>query len=36
MLLDFFDLARDASKGGTWVLAFFGLRELIDFPANLL
>ncbi|HMB23901.1 MAG TPA: hypothetical protein VKP08_13760, partial [Anaerolineales bacterium] len=36
MLLDFSDLAADASRRGKWGLTFFCLRELIDFPVNLL
>lgn len=36
MLLDFLDMATDASNRGKWALLFFCLRELIDFPVNLL
>ncbi len=36
MLLDFSDLAIDASKKGNGALMLFCLRELVDFPINLL
>ncbi len=36
MLLDFSDLAADAGKKGNLALMFFCLRELVDFPFNLL
>lgn len=36
MLLDFSDMAKDASKKGMYSLVSFCLRELIDFPVNLL
>jgi hypothetical protein len=36
MLLDFTDMATDASNRGTSSLVLFCLRELIDFPINLL
>lgn len=36
MLLDFSDMAMDAGKKGKLSLIGFCLRELIDFPANLL
>ena len=36
MLLDFSDMARDAIGRGWYSLVMFCLRELIDFPVNLL
>jgi hypothetical protein len=36
MQLDFADLANDASRKGKLSIVLFGLRELIDFPVNLL
>lgn len=35
MLLDFSDMAEDASKNGIYSSIIFCLRELIDFPLNL-
>lgn len=36
MLLDFSDMAIDAGRKGKFSLALFCIRELVDFPANLL
>jgi len=36
MLLDFSDMAADAGKKGRFAFVFFCLRELVDFPFNLL
>ncbi len=36
MLMDFSELAKDARQKGKQALALFCLRELVDFPANLL
>lgn len=36
MLLDFSDMAMDATRRGIYSLILFCLRELVDFPINLL